>query len=71
MSHFGRNSLIKSISMGVPIAAWLTHFDKSMTVFLVTNMSKVGLIVRKLEKHEEMVNASTMRNVLFMLNLVK
>ena len=57
--------------MGVPIASWLTHSDQSMTVFLVTNMSKVGLIVRKLEKHEEMVNASTMRNVLFMLNLVK
>uniref|UniRef100_A0A3Q7J9X0 Uncharacterized protein n=1 Tax=Solanum lycopersicum TaxID=4081 RepID=A0A3Q7J9X0_SOLLC len=34
-------------------------------------MCKAGLIVKKLEKHEEMVNASTMRNVLFMLNLVK
>ena len=47
--------------MGVPIAAWLTHSDQLMTIFLVTNMSKVGLIVRKWEKHEEMVNASTIR----------
>uniref|UniRef100_A0A3Q7JBD8 Uncharacterized protein n=1 Tax=Solanum lycopersicum TaxID=4081 RepID=A0A3Q7JBD8_SOLLC len=49
--------------MGVPIAAWITHSDQSMTAFLVTEMLKVGLIVREWQKREEMVTASTMRNV--------
>ena len=58
-----RHSCIKNITMGVPIGSWITHYDQSMTAFLVTDMLKVGLIVREWQKREEMVIASTMRNV--------
>ncbi|XP_055802189.1 zeatin O-xylosyltransferase-like [Solanum dulcamara] len=63
MSHCGWNSSIESITMGVPIAAWPMHSDQPMTGFLLTEVLKIGLIVREWEKREELVNASTIENV--------
>ncbi|KAM3281451.1 zeatin O-glucosyltransferase-like [Capsicum chacoense] len=63
MSHCGWNSCIESITMGVPIAAWPMHSDQPMTGFLVTEALKIGLIVREWEKREQLVNASTIENV--------
>ncbi|KAK4721125.1 hypothetical protein R3W88_011358 [Solanum pinnatisectum] len=63
MSHCGWNSCIESITMGVPIAAWPMHSDQPKNGFLVTEMLKIGLIVREWEKREELVTASTIENV--------
>uniref|UniRef100_M1DFL2 Glucosyltransferase n=1 Tax=Solanum tuberosum TaxID=4113 RepID=M1DFL2_SOLTU len=63
MSHCGWNSCIESITMGVPIAAWPMHSDQPRNGFLVTEVLKIGLIVREWEKREELVNASTIENV--------
>ncbi|XP_055802711.1 zeatin O-xylosyltransferase-like [Solanum dulcamara] len=63
MSHCGWNSCIESITMGVPIAAWPMHSDQPKNGFLVTEMLKIGLIVREWEKREELVSASTIENV--------
>ncbi|KAK4720609.1 hypothetical protein R3W88_010842 [Solanum pinnatisectum] len=63
MSHCGWNSCIESITMGVPIAAWSMHSDQPRNGFLVTEMLKVGVIVREWEKREELVSASTIENV--------
>ncbi|CAN4081007.1 unnamed protein product [Withania somnifera] len=63
MSHCGWNSCIESITMGVPIAAWPMHSDQPMTGFLVTEILKTGLLVREWEKREELVNASTIENI--------
>ncbi|KAM3235144.1 hypothetical protein P3L10_015180 [Capsicum annuum] len=63
MSHCGWNSCIESITMGVPIAAWPMHSDQPKNGFLVTEMLKIGLIVREWEKREEQVSASTIENV--------
>ncbi|KAJ8548179.1 hypothetical protein K7X08_021415 [Anisodus acutangulus] len=63
MSHCGWNSCIESITMGVPIAAWPMHSDQPKNGFLVTEMLKIGLIVREWEKREELVSASTIKNV--------
>ncbi|MCE2055722.1 hypothetical protein HAX54_043276 [Datura stramonium] len=63
MSHCGWNSCIESITMGVPMAAWPMHSDQPMTGFLVTEVLKIGLIVREWEKREELVSASTIENV--------
>ncbi|KAF3647235.1 Zeatin O-xylosyltransferase [Capsicum annuum] len=63
MSHCGWNSCIESITMGVPIAAWPMHSDQPINGFLVTEMLKIGLIVREWEKREELVSASTIENV--------
>nr|UHH90516.1 UDP-glycosyltransferase [Nicotiana benthamiana]UXR81506.1 UDP-Glycosyltransferase superfamily protein [Nicotiana benthamiana] len=63
MSHCGWNSCIESITMGVPIAAWPMHSDQPINGFLVTEILKIGLIVREWEKREELVSASTIENV--------
>ncbi|MCD7449250.1 hypothetical protein HAX54_050688 [Datura stramonium] len=63
MSHCGWNSCIESITMGVPIAAWPMHSDQPINGFLVTEILKIGLLVREWEKREELVNASTVENV--------
>nr|AQQ16725.1 UDP-glycosyltransferase g40889 [Nicotiana attenuata] len=63
MSHCGWNSCIESITMGVPIAAWPMHSDQPKNGFLVTEILKIGVLVREWEKREEMVSASTIENV--------
>ncbi|KAM3281452.1 hypothetical protein P3S67_028474 [Capsicum chacoense] len=64
MSHYGWNSCIESITMGVPIVAWPIHSDQSMNVFLVMEMLKIGLITREWEKRKELVSASTIENAM-------
>ncbi|KAK4371237.1 hypothetical protein RND71_010712 [Anisodus tanguticus] len=63
MSHCGWNSCIESITMGVPIAAWPMHSEQPINAFFVTEMLKIGLIVRKWERREELVSASIIENV--------
>ncbi|KAF3614855.1 Zeatin O-xylosyltransferase [Capsicum annuum] len=63
MSHCGWNSCIESITMGVPIAAWPMHSDQPINGLLVTEMLKIGLIVREWGKREDLVTASTIENV--------
>ncbi|KAK4373400.1 hypothetical protein RND71_008784 [Anisodus tanguticus] len=63
MSHCGWNSCIESITMGVPIAAWPMHSDQPKNGFLMTEILKIGLIVREWEKREDLVSASTIENV--------
>ncbi|KAF3669598.1 putative 65-kDa microtubule-associated protein 6-like [Capsicum annuum] len=64
MSHYGWNSCIESITMGVPIVAWPIHSDQSRNVFLVMEILKIGLIMREWEKRNELVSASTIENVM-------
>ncbi|CAN4116370.1 unnamed protein product [Withania somnifera] len=63
MSHCGWNSCIESITMGVPIAAWAMHSEQPLNAFFVTEILKIGLLVREWEKREELVTASAIENV--------
>nr|UHH90541.1 UDP-glycosyltransferase [Nicotiana benthamiana] len=63
MSHCGWNSCIESVTMGVPIAAWPMHSDQPKNGFLVTEILKIGMLVREWGKREELVTASTIENV--------
>nr|AQQ16698.1 UDP-glycosyltransferase g30575 [Nicotiana attenuata] len=63
MSHCGWNSCIESITMGVPIAAWPMHSDQPKNGFLVTEILKIGMLVREWGKRDELVTASTIENV--------
>lgn len=38
MTHCGWNSCLESITMGVPIAAWLMHSDQPKNAYLVTEI---------------------------------
>ncbi|KAL7169058.1 hypothetical protein ACSBR2_034148 [Camellia fascicularis] len=59
MSHCGWNSCQESITMGVPIAAWPMHSDQPKNAFLVTDILKVGVVVKQWAAHEEEVVASS------------
>ncbi|XP_026426117.1 zeatin O-glucosyltransferase-like [Papaver somniferum] len=47
LSHCGWNSCIESISMGVPIATWPMHSDQPSNALLVTEVLKIGVVVRE------------------------
>ncbi|KAG5608512.1 hypothetical protein H5410_019793, partial [Solanum commersonii] len=63
MSHCDWNSFLKSITMGVSIAAWPMHTDQPINGFLVTEILKKGMLVRDWGKRKEVVSASTSENV--------
>ncbi|KAH0755324.1 hypothetical protein KY290_025594 [Solanum tuberosum] len=57
-------SSVETITMGVPIIAWATHSDHPKNGFLLTEILKIGLIIREWDqKREEVVTASTIDNV--------
>ncbi|KAF8398335.1 hypothetical protein HHK36_017262 [Tetracentron sinense] len=58
LSHCGWNSCIESISMGVPIVAWPMHSDQPRNAMLVTDVLRVGVIVREWERRDELVSSA-------------
>src|ERR1044072_1077135 len=62
MSHCGWNSSLESMSMGVPIAAWPMHSDQPRNSVLITEVLKVGLIVKDWAQRDELVTASVIEN---------
>ncbi|KAH7842946.1 hypothetical protein Vadar_010950 [Vaccinium darrowii] len=63
MSHCGWNSLLESLTVGVPILAWPMHSDQPRNAFHVTNILKVGLAVNTWEQREQIVTSSTITRV--------
>ncbi|GLT26588.1 hypothetical protein SLA2020_016440 [Shorea laevis] len=64
LSHCGWGSCLESISSGVPIAAWPMHSDQPRNATLVTQVLKVGLIVREWSHREELITASAIKEAL-------
>ncbi|KAF7819052.1 zeatin O-glucosyltransferase-like [Senna tora] len=62
MSHCGWNSCMESITMGVPIAAWPMHSDQPRNSLLITQVLKVGLVVRDWVRRNEVVSGSDIEN---------
>ena len=58
MSHCGWNSCLESITMGVPIATWAMHSDQPRNAVLVTEVLKVGLVVKDWDQRNALVSAS-------------
>ncbi|KAK4432110.1 Zeatin O-glucosyltransferase [Sesamum alatum] len=63
ISHCGWNSCIESISMGVPIAAWPMHSDQPRNTMFVTQVLKVGIVVREWDQRTEIVRASAIEKM--------
>lgn len=63
MTHCGWNSCLESITMGVPIAAWPMHSDQPLNAIFLTEILKVGIMVREWTQKEEPVKTSTIKNV--------
>ncbi|XP_022967792.1 zeatin O-glucosyltransferase-like [Cucurbita maxima] len=62
VSHCGWNSCMESIAMGVPIAAWPMHSDQPRNAVLITEMLRVGLLIRDWANRNEIVMATTIEN---------
>ncbi|GMN75466.1 hypothetical protein TIFTF001_056694 [Ficus carica] len=63
MSHCGWNSCLESMSLGVPIAAWPMHSDQPVNAVLITEVLKVGVLVRNWTLNDELVNSSVISEV--------
>ncbi|KAG6603199.1 Zeatin O-glucosyltransferase, partial [Cucurbita argyrosperma subsp. sororia] len=62
VSHCGWNSCMESITMGVPIAAWPMHSDQPRNAVLMTELLRVGLLIRDWANRNEIVMATTIEN---------
>ena len=71
MSHYGWNSCIESISMGVPIAAWPIHSKQPGNTVLITKMLNVGLAVMDWAHKDELLTTSIIKNVVRRLRATK
>ena len=63
MSHCGWNSCLESITMGVPIASWPMHSDQPRNTVLITQVLKVGLVVKDWAQRNALVTASVVEKV--------
>ncbi|XP_021863571.1 zeatin O-glucosyltransferase-like [Spinacia oleracea] len=63
MSHCGWNSCMESISMGVPIAAWPMHSDQPRNAILISEVLRIGMVVKDWARRSELVTSSTIANV--------
>lgn len=57
MSHCGWNSCTESISAGVPMAAWPMHSDQPLNAILISQLLRVGFIVREWKSRDEIVRS--------------
>ncbi|KAL2940925.1 Zeatin O-glucosyltransferase [Bienertia sinuspersici] len=71
MSHCGWNSCIESLSMGVPIAAWPMHSDQPRNAILVSEVLKVGVVVRDWAHRSELVTSNSIKNAVNKLMVSK
>ncbi|XP_020210627.1 zeatin O-glucosyltransferase [Cajanus cajan] len=62
MSHCGWNSCLESITMGVPIAAWPMHSDQPRNTVFMTEVLKVGLVVKDWAQRNVLVSALVVEN---------
>lgn len=53
---------MESLSMGVPMATWPMHSDQPRNNVMITQVLKVGLVVKEWNRRNEMVCASEVEN---------
>ncbi|KAL9232591.1 hypothetical protein vseg_007687 [Gypsophila vaccaria] len=71
ISHCGWNSCLESISMGVPIATWPIHSDQPKNSILITEVLKVGVVVKDWWRGDEIVTSSVVGNAIRRLMVSK
>ncbi|KAH7690882.1 cis-zeatin O-glucosyltransferase protein [Dioscorea alata] len=63
MSHCGWNSCMESLSLGVPVLAWPMHSDQPWNAVLLTEILKVGILVREWKERNELVTKETVKDL--------
>lgn len=59
MSHCGWNSCMESITTGVPMATWPMHSDQPHNALLVTQVLKIGVVVKDWALRDKIVESTT------------
>ncbi|XP_015168310.1 zeatin O-xylosyltransferase-like [Solanum tuberosum] len=59
LSHCGWNSVLESVTMGVPLATWPMIFDHPRIAVLVTKVLKIGITVKDWERRDELITSIT------------
>ncbi|CAH1445735.1 unnamed protein product [Lactuca virosa] len=62
-NHCGWNSCTKCISRGVPMATWPMHSDQPRNAFLITDVLRIGLVVKDWEHKDELVKSVVVEDV--------
>ncbi|KAK1397495.1 Glycosyltransferase [Heracleum sosnowskyi] len=62
MSHCGWNSLLESMTMGVPVAAWPRHSDMPRNTVLITKILKLGTVVKEWTPGNDLVDSLHIEN---------
>ncbi|XP_051138971.1 zeatin O-glucosyltransferase-like [Andrographis paniculata] len=57
VTHCGWNSCLESLAAGVAVVAWPMHSDQPLNAMFLTEVLKMGIPVKDLEKREEPVTA--------------
>ncbi|VFQ95371.1 unnamed protein product [Cuscuta campestris] len=58
LTHCGWNSCMESICRGVPMATWPIQYDQARNAVLMTEVLKIGIAVKDLERREEVITAA-------------
>ncbi|KAL9232594.1 hypothetical protein vseg_007689 [Gypsophila vaccaria] len=69
ISHCGWSSSMESITMGVPIIAWPMHSDQPKNSILVTEVLRIGILIRNWEKRADLVTSDSIENAIRRLML--
>lgn len=63
MSHCGWNSCVESLTTGVAMAAWPMHSDQPRNTALITEVLRVGVVVREWRERNKVVKTGSIANV--------
>ncbi|PKU72003.1 cis-zeatin O-glucosyltransferase 2-like [Dendrobium catenatum] len=67
VSHCGWNSIMESLSYGVPIIAWPMQIDQPRNAMVLTEYLKSGVMVREWDHRKEVVPAAKVEEVVRMV----
>ncbi|KAL9225850.1 hypothetical protein vseg_001729 [Gypsophila vaccaria] len=67
LSHCGWNSCMESMSMGVPMGTWPMHSDQPRNVVLVTEVLRIGTVVRDWARRGELLTSGEVERVVIKL----
>ncbi|KAH0712679.1 hypothetical protein KY289_008638 [Solanum tuberosum] len=59
LSHCGWNSVLESVTMGVPLATWPMIFDHPRIAVLVSKVLRIGITVKDWERRDELITSIT------------
>ncbi|XP_055835304.1 zeatin O-xylosyltransferase-like [Solanum dulcamara] len=64
LTHCGWNSILESVTMGIPLATFHMVFDQPRNAVLITNVLKIGIEVKDWERRDELITSTTIETTI-------